>query len=279
LTSSLVTLAPEPTLPQSNEKKEEVSAMATASPTPVPVRVRDVLVTENEGLLALFGDSEKSIICGDTVSGKMQVIEDTVGITRGGEGDLAEFFAKDESGAWLRLLYRDDGKIHVENCEEERRAFVEDKTRTDLCLTWVGLENTAEYNSELFVAAQEELLSYLQKALFDGAYFEVYQKMEHVLAAELLGETATYSQFVWYVDNLRTIIQQRISDQMIVNFLGCDVREGYCYAGVQFGNYNPETEDYRKVVEVWCALFYEREKITGFWLFGPDVLENMEDEE
>lgn len=249
------------------------------SVTPVErVRVSDILLTENEELSRLFGEKEDDLLYGDDLPGKVQVIDDTIGIEKKGDMVLsAEFYAKNEEDEWLRFVYEPDSeKIRVENCEEERKAFVAEQTRTRLCLTWVGLENTEAYDSELFLNAQDRLLSYLQEVLFDGAYYDTYLSLDHKAAKELLSEEADYAQFVWYVDNLRSHIQKRVSDQLVVNYLGCDKRDGYCYVGVQFGNFNSETGDYREIIEVWCVLFLsEEQEVRGFWMFGPGVLERL----
>lgn len=255
-----------------------------SSPGPAPteaVKIGDVLLTGNELLNELFGKEDKSLLYGDGVSDCMQVIDDTVGIEmEQGHVLAAEFFAKDEKGDWLHLLYEQDtGKVRVNNCEKERTEFIEGQTRTELCLTWVDLENTEAYDSVLFLNAQESLLLYLQEVLFNGTYYDTYKSLDHEAAKDLLLEEADYAQFVWYVDNLRLNIQKRVSEQLVVNYLGCDKRDGYCYAGVQFGNFNPETGDYREVIEVWCVLFLsEEQEVRGFWMFGPGVLDQLNDD-
>lgn len=269
----------------------------TATPTAalIVVKVKDMLVTKNETLIALIGDRDLDFLYGESLPGVLTVLDDAISFEFDNETvTAAEFFAISEGGEWFRLVYDSTlNKLRVERRVEEREQFLEDKSRTELCLTWTGVENTEPYDSELFLSAQECLLSYLQKVLFEGAYQEVYQSLDHEAAARILNETASYEQFVWYADNLRSIIESKVSEQMVPTFLGCDVRAGYCYSGLQFGNYNPDNGKYRKIIEVWCVLFLpeeegekeerevleEDEELLGFWLFGPGVLDVMLDEE
>lgn len=264
--------------PQAAVTPLTVTPVLTVSVTPAPVLVEEVLKTENAELIGLFDGMDVTVFDGE-VPEFIYVIDDTIGIEKeNDELSVAEFFAKDSNGAWYSFSYeKESGKIKVVNCDEERSEFVEDKTRTKLCLTWVTLNNTESYDSKIFSESGQVLLENLQKILFDGEYYEAYKLMDHERAAAYLREDSTYAEFVWYADNLRTIMNERISDEFVANLLGCDNRGDYVHVGVQVGNYNFETEEYRKVTDIWCTVFLPKEDSEeyGFWLFGPGVLEQI----
>lgn len=255
-----------------------ITPTLTPAVTPTPIPIGDILVTENTELMELLKDKDATIFDG-TVPDVIYVIDDTVGIEKNNdELIMAEFFAKDSGDVWYSFSYeKESGKVLAVNCDKEHSEFVEDKTRTKLSLSWVDLKNTENYESELFSETSKVLLDNLQYVLFDGEYYKTYKSLDHARAGAYLNEVATYAEFVFYAENLRSIVNDRVSDEFVANLLGCDKRGDYAYVGVQIGNYNVETEEYRKVTDIWCTVFLpkDEEDEYGFWLFGPGILEQI----